>query len=697
MKISVFILIIVLFGYNAAFGQKSPEYMRAEYLLYIIKQVDYINEKKIETFRIGLLGDEKGIYNSLIEQSKDLKTPLGKPVEIVLFSSIDEISNVQMLYVNKEKNFDIGKVILKTSGTHTLIVSENYEFQKSMLNFIVVDNILRFEINKARFETEGLEPKPLFAAKAIRDKADWEKLYISTEKELVEEQIIVEAQIKQIDEQKKEIERQKKEIQEQEEKITLQKKEIAEQQERINKQKFELNNLIKNIKTQQKVLQEKMALLEEQQVKLTKQQEEIVERNRKLNEQKAEIEKQESKITEQKEVLSDQLEKIETQRLIMYLFFIMFLMVSGLGYFIYRSYKIKKRANKLLHEKNVMIMERNEEIMQQKEEITAQRDEIEIQRDKLKIINQEILQAKEEIEAQRDEIERQKNVAEAQRDEIMEQKREITDSILYARRIQTAILPPREFIGKNLRKYFILNKPRDIVSGDYYWITEKDDKIIVAAADCTGHGVPGAFMSMLGVALLNQIVGEESILRANEILNHLREDVINSLRQTGKEGEAKDGMDIALCVFDTENRQLQFAGANNPMYYVRKISEENRELALKDELPRHIAVNENYELIEHKADKMPIGIYAVEELPFTNNEFNLTKGDTIYIFSDGFADQFGGPAGKKFKYKPFKQLLLSVQDKEMKEQEQLLNNVIEEWKGEEYEQVDDILVIGVRM
>jgi hypothetical protein len=202
---------------------------------------------------------------------------------------------------------------------------------------------------------------------------------------------------------------------------------------------------------------------------------------------------------------------------------------------------------------------------------------------------------------------------------------------------------------------------------------------------------------MLGVALLNQIVGEEAILRASDILDHLREDVINSLRQTGKEGEAKDGMDIALCVFDTNEKVLQFAGANNPMYYVKKITDENKDLAVNNELPRNIIVNDKFELVEYKADKMPIGIYAVEKQPFTNNEFKLSKGDTIYIFSDGFADQFGGPAGKKFKYKPFKELLLDLQPKEMRDQEIILDKVIEDWKGGEYEQVDDILVIGVRI
>ncbi len=693
-KLVLSILVVVIIN-NSAAAQKTPAQTRAEYLLYILKKVEWPNERSFKTFRIGLLGNEQLIYDEIKKQASNQKTPSGKSIEPVLFSSIDQIENVQMLYVNKDKGFDIGKIMLQIENKKILAVSEGYEFQKSMLNFIIVDNVLRFEINKKRIDNEGIYIQPLFEAKAIRSKADWEKLYLNTEKELIQEQIVVEKQ-------KEKIAKQQEEIKQQEEKIQKQKKEIAIQQQRIEQQKQELNNLIINIKKQQKILQEKVELLAKQQEKIKTQQEEIAARKKVLEKQKesileqqSAIKQQEEKINKQKEVLNDQLEKIEAQQLIMYLFAIIIVVIAGLGYFIYRSYKIKKRANILLEEKNQMIMERNEEILQQKEEIIAQRDEIESQRDNLAMKNEEILQQNEEIIAQRDEIERQRNIALTQRDEIAEQKREIMDSIVYARRIQSAILPPREYIGKNLRKYFILNKPRDVVSGDYYWITEKDNKIIVAAADCTGHGVPGAFMSMLGVALLNQIVSDDIDLKASEILNQLRSKVINSLRQTGKEGEAKDGMDIALCVIDSENRKIQYAGANNPLYLVRKLSDEVKQMAENDELPRHIYCNEKYELIEYKADKMPIGIYMLDK-PFTNNIIQMKKNETIYIFSDGYADQFGGEKGKKFKYKPFKKMLLDIQDKDMTEQEKILDKVIVDWMGD-FEQIDDVLVIGVRL
>ena len=266
---------------------------------------------------------------------------------------------------------------------------------------------------------------------------------------------------------------------------------------------------------------------------------------------------------------------------------------------------------------------------------------------------------------------------------IEKQKKEITDSIIYAKRIQSAALPPEELIQQHLPEHFVLFKPRDIVSGDFYWMKQINKYTVITAADCTGHGVPGAFMSMLGMALLNEIVRDKSVTYANQVLNKLRAEIKLALRQTGKEGEAKDGMDIALCVIDKESMKLQYAGAYNPLYLFRKTSDK-------------------LELIETKADKMPIGIH-MKEKPFTNHEIDIQENDIIYIFSDGFIDQFGGnndetikKGGVKFKSKRFKKLLEDINDKEMSEQKEILNNTIEQWKGSN-DQVDDILVIGIKV
>jgi len=288
--------------------------------------------------------------------------------------------------------------------------------------------------------------------------------------------------------------------------------------------------------------------------------------------------------------------------------------------------------------------------------------------------NEALEQQKEEILAQRDEIEKQRDTARQQRDEITFQKKEITDSIHYASRIQRAILPPSDYISESFPQHFVLLKERDIVSGDYYWMYRKENVSIFAAVDCTGHGVPGAFMSMLGSAFLDEIVTKQvEIPRANDILNQLRRQVIASLHQTGGENETKDGMDMALIMIDFDLNIMYFSGAFNSLYFIR-----------------------DGELIEYKADRMPIGVSFNQDKAFTLHEIKLQKNDTFYIFSDGYIDQFGGTDGKKYKSRNFKNLLLSIQDKSMNEQKEILEDKLVEWRGK-IEQIDDVLVAGFRI
>jgi len=262
-----------------------------------------------------------------------------------------------------------------------------------------------------------------------------------------------------------------------------------------------------------------------------------------------------------------------------------------------------------------------------------------------------------------------------QRDHIFQQNKEITASIEYASRIQTALLPPQELIEKVIPHSFVLFKPRDIVSGDYYWLSQKGNKIISVTADCTGHGVPGAFMSMLGISFLNEIVNlsTEEDLKADIILNDMRTLVISSLRQTGNVGESRDGMDMTLCIIDFDKMELDFAGAYNPLYLVR-----------------------NCELIEYKPDKMPIGIHIKKSEDFSSQIIPLKKGDILYTFSDGYVDQFGGPDDSKFRKKNFKELLLEICSTDMQKQKEILDQTIINWM-DGYEHIDDILVSGIRI
>jgi ligand-binding sensor domain-containing protein/serine phosphatase RsbU (regulator of sigma subunit)/ABC-type amino acid transport substrate-binding protein len=294
---------------------------------------------------------------------------------------------------------------------------------------------------------------------------------------------------------------------------------------------------------------------------------------------------------------------------------------------------------------------------------------IEMQKRKLEQLvkerTRELEQANAEIEAQRD-------LAEEQRDQIIQQKKEITDSIQYAQRIQRIILPSSSLLNLYLPEYFVLFKPRDIVSGDFFWITSKDDKIILTASDCTGHGVPGAFMSLLGITYLNEITSQNSVLTAGEILDQLRNYIIKALDQKGIPGENKDGMDMALCILDFKKMEIQFAGANNPLYILR-----------------------NNELQEIKGDKMPVAIHERMQ-NFANHTIQIKKGDALYMCSDGFEDQFGGPLGKKFMSKALKQMIISLGDLAMMDQKIEIERKFDEWKGN-LDQMDDVVMIGLRI
>lgn len=273
------------------------------------------------------------------------------------------------------------------------------------------------------------------------------------------------------------------------------------------------------------------------------------------------------------------------------------------------------------------------------------------------------------ITHQKVEVEKQKHIIE-------EKNKDITDSINYARRIQTAMLAPIEDISKTLKEFFILYKPKDIVSGDFYYYAVAGDKIIIAVADCTGHGVPGAFMSMIGNDALNEIILEKKCIVPGEILSNLHDGVRKALKQDTSKTQTADGMDIALCALDLKNNILEYAGALRNLYISR---------------------GQNKLLEEIKANKQSIGgVKSDVKKIFTNNTIQLNKGDAFYIFSDGYADQFGGTEGKKFMIKRLKDTLLEIQNNTMPEQETILNNTIEEWKGST-EQVDDILVVGVRV
>ena len=280
--------------------------------------------------------------------------------------------------------------------------------------------------------------------------------------------------------------------------------------------------------------------------------------------------------------------------------------------------------------------------------------------------------------------------------EVGRQKEELESSIHYASRIQRALLPSEKILADNLRHYFVMFKPRDIVSGDFYWMTKRSDRLFIVAADCTGHGVPGAFMSLLGMSFLDEIVNKSSIQQADQVLRELRFHVTNSLKQIGEDNEAKDGMDLGLLVVDFKEGMIEFSGAYNPCFKVRRLTkEEIKNYSNEDYNPAEGTMSNGRYLLETVfASKMPIGISARMNENFALHRWKMEKGISYYLFSDGYVDQFG-TNGRKFMKKNFKKLLLDIQDYPMNKQKEILEETLAQWMGDT-PQIDDILILGLR-
>jgi len=367
--------------------------------------------------------------------------------------------------------------------------------------------------------------------------------------------------------------------------------------------------------------------------------EEEKQQNLKVLESRFESLQKDKEITEQKE-------KLNKQKILMYFGIVFITLLIIVGLYIYRQFLHKRRLSRIL-------AEQNSEIESQRDEILSQRDEIA-----------------------------------SQRDQVMEQKNQIhgiltslTSSIRYAETIQQAILPSMEIINESGFEYFLIYRPSEIVSGDFYWSYKFGNTLVVAVADCTGHGVPGAFMSMLGITLLKEIIVKNQITNPHDVLSELRNEIVKALHQE-KGKNQRDGMDIALCTINLDTLELHFAGANNPLYIVTGCSS----LVTGD--ANQQPETSNQQLV----DKMPIGIYE-RMIPFTLKTCQLQKGDYLYLFSDGYADQFGGASGKKIKYKPFQELLLANSNKPEAEQKEQIEKTFIEWKGN-YKQVDDVTILG---
>lgn len=573
------------------------------------------------TFKMGIVGGGVDLFFEMGNLRTTRPLIQNNPVELMRFQFVDRIKYTEVLFLSKESGLDIKKVQAAIEGKKTLLITEGYEFRESMINFIAVDGEPRFSVNDDMIKKAGMSVNQNILTMAIKSKEDWENLFTRANEEILVQRDTIKQQLALIDAQKAEILLQKKlldsldaQITEKEKILNEKQKQLANQLTQISRQQGEIS------------LQKQTIVIQQQEVRvqkdtLARQKEDIMIQIARMDEQLKMIAEQDSKI-------KLQVEAIEKQKLILYFISFVLLLFCFLVYYIYRGYKIKKEANIKLEDKN--------------RTITLQKDEIEKQRD----------------------------VAASQRDQIAYQKKHITDSIMYAKRIQTALIPSLELFSDKL-DHFVLYKPLDIVSGDFYWVSNKGDLQVIIAADCTGHGVPGAFMSMLGVTMLNEIVNGKNITQPDIILSTLRTEIVKALQQSVDEDRVKDGMDMAVCTIDFKEGLLWYAGANNPLYLVRE-----------------------RELFHYRPDKMPASIHY-NMVPFTLHKIELKKGDSFYIFSDGYADQFGGAKQKKFMTMQLKGRLVELQGVPMIEQGIKLSQIFEDWRGEG-PQIDDVTLIGVR-
>lgn len=648
LRYTIFFLCLLLQIPNG-FGQITGNELEiskrtAGYIHGFTKYIRWENQDKLPVFSIGVLGNETLLVASLEEIAGKKKVgiaPHKKTIIIKSFTSIEEISGVQMLYVNKRSGFEIEKILEKITGSGTLVVSENYPYQTSMINFIQGGNLQKFEYNRSKIVAENMKIASEIDEFAVISYEDWRNLVKDREGELKKEKETVEKQTEQLFVQEIEIKKKETDLNEKNLEIENKNREIELKKKEIEKQKSESYFL----KSETEKLQENILMnterFEQQKIEMIKQNAEIEKQKANLKELKKEsvlLEEQnkekEATINEKEITISEKESEIAVQRMTIYFGIVTVFLIAGFGFYIFRQYKAKQRINKILEEKNIAIHEQKEQIEQQKRLVDIK-------------------------------------------------NKNITASINYAKRIQQAILISREHLDEIMPEHFIFYRPRDIVSGDFYWAHRTHSgKLIFTAVDCTGHGVPGAFMSMVGNALLNEIVIENNVEEVDEILNQMKKGVIQALKQTGAPGEQKDGMDIALCCLspavahseeNKNTRELFYAGANNPLYHFR-----------------------DGVFTEYKGEKQTIGYQKGKETPFTKYCIDIQKGDTLYIFTDGLADQKGGAEGRKYYYKTIQELFASIRHLPMTEQRTAVKKAFEDWKGN-HEQIDDICVIGIRI
>ena len=630
---------LFVFSGIATAQTREPVFEQKAKLLYHIPRYllwENGSQAQAQMITIGLVNADEELSQSL---KKYAKRPYQNGVKVVVreFASVENAvsdKSLSVLFVPYTGDFVSAMNLLKY--TPVVIISDNYSDRTEvMIDFSdEKSGLVTFGFNTANLRKEGINVMSDMTRLLHGEDISKDAIIKEQSEQLSEKEEELNQKQRLLDEKEKEIFQKQQQIEIQNRNMAIQSRGIQNQVEKLERQQEEMQSL----KRQQEKITKELA---EAETNLKKRNAEAVAVAHELERQRNEVEAQHevakrqldriNQINEEIKTKESELEQLDLKNQLLNNIILASMMVLVVFlimlFFIAKLYVGKRRDNQKLVRQNEQIEEQNVEITAQKDEITAQKDKI-------------------------------------------------VESIRYAQKIQQAVMPPQEYFSKYLPDHFIMLKPRDIVSGDFFWGNDIGDKFVFTAADCTGHGVPGAFMSLLGIAFLNDITARmtEDNISAGEILTLLRSDIITYLRQTGRDDEQKDGMDMAVCVYDRKNFKIQYAGAHNPLILIH-----------------------NGELLQTDADEMPIGYYENQTERFTNHELKVEKGDMLYLFSDGYADQFGMSGGKRRKYmiKNFRNFLMQIHSLDLPVQKQRLEENLDNWRGN-LKQLDDVLVMGVR-
>lgn len=606
LTLITFFFCLAFLGGKTSYAQLNSGNNRIKAILInnFVRNVEWPANSIEDTFKIAIVKDFDLADMTSKVTARTKYGPNSLPLKVVPIDNLLNASEFQILYASAESGYTSIDLLNSIGDKQILLVTENYDFGTTMINFVIIDSKVKYEANVLKLENSGLivNNKILEQAVSSEDEAEFAKMIREMRQQLnISEETNAE----------------------QTEKIEKMSANIKKKEREIKEKQAYLDSIQVTIEMQKKYSEQMRNKLDSNAQQILEKERALKENDSKLTKQMIELEKAKKNFQEIERDMNDTMKTLENQKTFTTIAVLVSLLIAVLLIVAYRS-SVKQRRQAVI-------------INRQKEEAEIQRDEIQTQHLQL-----------------------------------ADKNKEITDSITYAKRIQDAMLPPMEIFRENLEQSFIFYLPKDIVAGDFYWMENTQGKIIFAAADCTGHGVPGAIVSVICSNALNRSVREFKLIKPSEILDQTLEIVLDKFGSS--DDEVKDGMDIALITYNPKTQEVEFAGANNPLWIVRKGAKE---------------------VEEYKADKQPIGKY-LKHVPFTNHKTKLNKGDSIYVFSDGYADQFGGEMGKKFRSLHFKELLISIQEHDMKTQKKLIEKAFFGWKGK-LDQLDDICVIGFRV